>query len=512
MLDRSLFEKLQGKLVVSCQALQGNALRSSHAMALMAQAAAQGGAGGIRANGVEDITAIRERVKTLPIIGINKAPIDPEFPYITPDFEHAKAIANCGVDIIAVDGTLRPRRDGKTAAELISRIKNELNLPVMADIATLEEAIAAEKAGADIVATTMAGYTPQRARCIGPDLDLLRKVVRAVRCPVIAEGRFLTPEDLCDGFDIGAMAIVIGKMITNPEFITRRFIEQANERRERSDRIFVSTESVNARSSNIDEAQTEDMLRIINAEDRTVAEAVHFALPQIAQAVDLIAEKLNRGGKLVYAGAGTSGRLAVQDAAECPPTFGVDPELISVIMAGGRDAVFRPVENQEDNYESGAAAITEKGVDANTVIVGISANGNAPFICGVLEEGRKRGASTVALLCNQSGTIMDHADVSIRIPTGAEVITGSTRMKAGSAQKMVLNMISTGVMIKLGNVTGNFMTNMTPKNKKLKHRAISIIASVCSVEEDQAEKMLAAADDNIRQAIETCRKQKMSAE
>ena len=506
MLDKILFEKLKGKLIVSCQALQGNALRSSHAMALMAQAAAQGGAGGIRANGVEDITAIRERVQTLPIIGINKAPIDPEYPYITPDFEHAKEIAFCGVDIIAVDATLRPRRDGKTAAELIARIKNELHLPVMADIATLEEAIAAEQAGADIVATTMAGYTSQRVRTVGPDLDLLRKVVRSVRCPVIAEGRFLTPEDLCDGFDIGAMSIVIGKMITNPEFITRRFIEQANQRRERSDSIFISTESVNPRSSNIDEAETEDMLRIINAEDRTVAEAVHFALPQIARAVDQIAERLRKKGKLIYAGAGTSGRLAVQDAAECPPTYGVDPDLVSVIMAGGKDAVFRPVEAQEDNYESGAAAVAERNVDSNTVIVGISANGNAPYICGVLESARKRGAFTVALLCNSQGAIMEHADLSIRIPTGPEVIAGSTRMKAGSAQKMVLNMITTGVMIKLGKVTGNFMTNMVPKNRKLEKRAHFIIESVCSVDEARASQMLADANGNIRQAIESYRK------
>ena len=227
-MKQELLDKLKGKLIVSCQALAGNALRDSYCMGAMARAAMQGGAAAIRANGVEDITEIRKRVD-IPIIGINKTAADPVYPYITPTFEHAKEIAGLGIDIIAVDATLRPRRDGGTAAELIRRIKDELGLIVMADIATLEEGIAAAECGADIVATTLSGYTPQSVKMEGPDYELIRQLVKAVKTPVIAEGRFHSPEDIAKGFAAGAHAIVIGKIITNPEFITRTYIQKCQE-------------------------------------------------------------------------------------------------------------------------------------------------------------------------------------------------------------------------------------------------------------------------------------------
>ncbi|MGI5923284.1 MAG: N-acetylmannosamine-6-phosphate 2-epimerase [Lentisphaeria bacterium] len=218
-----LLEKLRNRLIVSVQALPGNPLRDTHCIARLAAAAAAGGAAAIRANGVEDLSAIRELVK-LPIIAINKYAPSPTEPYITPDITAARQLYGLG-EIIAVDATLRP--DDKRAAELIARIHAESDALVMADISTLEEGIAAAAAGADIVATTLSGYTPYTVKTVGPDLELINALSRAVDVPVIAEGRFLTPEDVDAGLAAGAHSVVIGKMITNAMFITRHFIEKS---------------------------------------------------------------------------------------------------------------------------------------------------------------------------------------------------------------------------------------------------------------------------------------------
>ena len=228
MIDMNkIIEGLKDGLIVSCQARPGNPLRGASHMAAMAKAAELGGAVGIRADGVDDITAIKE-LTDLPIIGIYKTEPSPVFPYITPEFKHAEILAGLGVEIIAVDATLRERTDGKTAAELIRRIKGELGVPVMADIATLEEGIRAAEAGADIVATTLSGYTTYTEFTPGPDLELVRRVHSSVDVPVIAEGRYLTPEHLVEGYRAGAHAIVVGKIITNVTFITKRFIDEVN--------------------------------------------------------------------------------------------------------------------------------------------------------------------------------------------------------------------------------------------------------------------------------------------
>lgn len=218
-----IISELKGKLIVSCQALAGNPLRGSVFMAAMAQAAVQGGAAAIRANGVEDIKAIKEKVKVL-IIGINKMSASETIPYITPNFERAKEIYDAGADIIALDATLRERPDGISAAELIKRIKRELKVPVMADISTYEEGICAVEAGADIIATTLSGYTAYSPKIKAPDLELVKKLATATDIPVIAEGRYNTPEYVSTAYEYGAYAVVIGKIITNPEFITRRFL------------------------------------------------------------------------------------------------------------------------------------------------------------------------------------------------------------------------------------------------------------------------------------------------
>ncbi len=221
-----IIENLKNGLIVSCQARPGNPLRGAQHMAAMAEAAEIGGAVAIRADGIEDISEIRKRVK-IPIIGIYKTEPSPEIPYITPDFEHAKAIADLGVEIIALDATLRKRPDGTDVAELIKRIKNELSTLVMADIATLEEGVAAAKAGADIVATTLSGYTTYTPFTKEPDYELIRNLKDSVDVPIIAEGRFVSPEDVAKGIRCGAHAVVIGKAITNITFSTDRFIKEA---------------------------------------------------------------------------------------------------------------------------------------------------------------------------------------------------------------------------------------------------------------------------------------------
>lgn len=224
----SIIEGLKNGLIVSCQARPGNPLRGADRMAAMAQAAEMGGAAAIRADGIEDITEIKKRVK-IPIIGIYKTEPSPEIPYITPDFEHARAIAELGVEIIALDATLRHRPDGTDVGELIGRIKNELGVLVMADIATYEEGVAAARAGADLVATTLSGYTTYTPFTKEPDYKLIGDLYASVNVPIIAEGRFVSPEDVARGIKAGAHAVVVGKAITNIQFSTDRFIKEAAE-------------------------------------------------------------------------------------------------------------------------------------------------------------------------------------------------------------------------------------------------------------------------------------------
>ena len=222
----NIIKTIKNGLIVSCQARPGNPLKSPDIMAAMALAAEKGGAVAIRADGPRDISAIK-RLVHIPVIGIYKTEPSPDIPYITPDFEHAKAIADLGVEIIAIDATLRYRPNGVDVAELIKRIKEELNVLVMADIATFEEGVAAAKAGADIVATTLSGYTTYSPFKEEPDLELVKKLKEAINVPIIAEGRYNSPESLREGMDAGAHAVVIGKSITNITFSTERFIKKA---------------------------------------------------------------------------------------------------------------------------------------------------------------------------------------------------------------------------------------------------------------------------------------------
>lgn len=232
----------------------------------------------------------------------------------------------------------------------------------------------------------------------------------------------------------------------------------------------LTTEKINPATAHIDECTTLEMVQLINAEDRKVALAVENILPAVARAVDAIAESFSRGGRLFYIGAGTSGRLGVLDASECPPTFGVSPEMVQGLIAGGEGALIRAVEGAEDNPELAAQDLTERNFCAADVLVGITASGRTPYVLGGIDFAKKIGAVTVGVSCVENSALAKVVDIAITPITGAEALTGSTRMKAGTATKMVLNMLTTAAMIKIGKVRGNLMTCVQATNDKLRDR------------------------------------------
>ena len=262
-----------------------------------------------------------------------------------------------------------------------------------------------------------------------------------------------------------------------------------------------TTEQTNPNTTNIDQLPTPDALRVMNAEDRRVAEAVERVLPAVARSVEGIVERLRQGGRLFYVGTGTSGRLGVLDAAECPPTFGVSPELVQGIIAGGYDACYKAVEASEDDKAAGATDLQARGVTAGDVVVGIAASGRTPYTIGAVEYARQLGALTICVTCNADTAIAKAVDISIEPVVGPEVIAGSTRLKAGTAQKLVLNMLSTLTLVRLGYVTGNRMTNLKTSNIKLRQRATGIVMAECGLNEEQAMAALEAAGWDLRVAI-----------
>ncbi len=265
--------------------------------------------------------------------------------------------------------------------------------------------------------------------------------------------------------------------------------------------VGTSTEARNERTAAIDLLATVEMVQLIHAEDAKVASAVATELPQIAAAIDAIAARMRQGGRLIYLGAGTSGRLGVLDAAECPPTFGTPPELVVALIAGGRSALTDAVEGAEDDAEAGARDVTALQIEARDSIVGIAASGETPYVLGGMRVARACGALVVSLACNRPSSLEELADIAIAPIVGPEVITGSTRLKAGTGQKQVLNMISTGVMVRLGKTFGNLMVDVQPTNAKLRRRAVRIIAQACGVPIEEAEMTLSAADGNVKVAI-----------
>lgn len=262
-----------------------------------------------------------------------------------------------------------------------------------------------------------------------------------------------------------------------------------------------TTEDLNPRTASIDRLPTLEALQIINREDQQVALAVERVLPAVAEAVEAIAPRLAAGGRLIYVGTGTSGRLGILDASECPPTFGVSPELVQGVLAGGYEACYRSVEASEDDREAGALDLQARGLTAQDVVVGIAASGRTPYTIGAVTYARQLGALTIAVTCNEGTELARAVEIAIEPLVGPEVIAGSTRLKSGTAQKLVLNMLSTMTMVRLGYVTGNRMTNMQPRNTKLRHRAVGIVTAECGLSEAAATSLLESAAWDLRVAI-----------
>lgn len=264
----------------------------------------------------------------------------------------------------------------------------------------------------------------------------------------------------------------------------------------------LSTEARNPASSRIDKLDTLSMMRVMNDEDQKTALAVKAILPDIARAVDVIAARLKTGGRLFYMGSGTSGRLGILDAVECPPTYSTDPDLVQGLIAGGKEAIFRAREGAEDSLDKGADDIVSHDLSAKDVLVGITASGRTPYVLGGMEEARRRGAFVIGLACSKEPDIACTADLMLICLPGPEVVTGSTRMKAGTVTKMILNMLSTGTMIRLGKVRGNLMIDVKATNEKLKERATRIVMTVTGMDRAAAEKALRESDGRARLAVE----------
>ncbi len=269
----------------------------------------------------------------------------------------------------------------------------------------------------------------------------------------------------------------------------------------------LTTEGNNENSKNIDKMNAMEIATLINNEDKTVPYAVEKAIPEIAKVIDMCADAMKNGGRIFYVGAGTSGRLGVLDASECPPTYGTSPEMVQGIIAGGKEAAFRAIEKAEDDTNSVIIQLEAANFCEKDVCIGLSASGSAPCVKGALKFAKELGAKTASIACNVNPAAAEFADVSIVAVVGPEVVSGSTRMKAGTAQKLILNMISTGAMVRIGRVIGNYLAYMRPTNKKLLDRAARIVISQTGCEYDMAAEAVKASGGQIIDAIDAVRKE-----
>jgi N-acetylmuramic acid 6-phosphate etherase len=263
----------------------------------------------------------------------------------------------------------------------------------------------------------------------------------------------------------------------------------------------LATEETNSASSDFDRKSSLEIARIINKEDAKVASAVARALPRIAEAIDWIAAALAKGGRLIYVGTGTSGRIAALDAAECPPTFDTEPKMVQFVIAGGSKALAEAIEASEDSRRLGQRAIAKKRPGSNDVIVGVAASGRTPFTVAAIKYASAHGARTIAVVCNPNSELENAADLGIVAEVGPEVVAGSTRMKAGTAQKMILNTLTTGAMTRLGYVYGNLMVNLRLKNEKLSERGIGILEQAANIGRREAKVLLKTARNNVPAAL-----------
>lgn len=265
------------------------------------------------------------------------------------------------------------------------------------------------------------------------------------------------------------------------------------------------TEQINPATTELSRLPTLDALRLMNDEDARVAGAVRLVLPEVARAVDAVAERMARGGRLFYVGAGTSGRLGVIDAAECPPTFGTPPEWVQALIAGGPQAVFQAQEGAEDDAQAGARELAARGLNAADSVVGLAASGRTPYVMGALRGAREMGAFTAGVTVNPAAALRPLCDVFIAPVVGPEALAGSTRLKAGTAQKLVLNLLSTGVMLRLGRVEGNLMLNLRPSCEKLQDRALRLVMQGSGADEPKAQAALDASGGEVRAALSRLR-------
>lgn len=263
----------------------------------------------------------------------------------------------------------------------------------------------------------------------------------------------------------------------------------------------LTTERRNPATAEIDAVSTLDMLEMLNREDQRVAICVHEVLPQTAQAVEQIVRGMRAGGRLFYVGCGTSGRLAVCDAVECPPTFGTGLEQVQALIAGGREAMFAAIEGSEDDRAAAAQLILAHKLQAPDVIVGLTASGRTPFVLEAMDTARAQGAFTIGICNNRGAELGRHVQLCIEVEVGPEAITGSTRLKAGSAQKMILNMLSTACMVQLGKVYQNLMVDVQPTNQKLRQRCLHIISQATGIEGSEAQALFDASGENCKTAI-----------
>lgn len=261
------------------------------------------------------------------------------------------------------------------------------------------------------------------------------------------------------------------------------------------------TEQINPHTEQIDRLSTLEIVAHINREDMTVSQSVQKALPEIVMAIDGMTEHLSQGGRVIYLGAGTSGRLGLLDAVECVPTFGIPPDLFQAIIAGGAKAISQAVEGAEDQVESGKNDLLNARLSPQDVVIGIAASGRTPYVVGGVRHAKSIGALTIGLACNSPAPLLDAVDIPIAVPVGPEVITGSTRMKAGTAQKMVLNMLSTTTMIKLGKVYRNLMVDLQITNEKLQQRACDIVIYLTDLDKKSAEELLNDAHNHVKTAL-----------
>jgi N-acetylmuramic acid 6-phosphate etherase len=271
--------------------------------------------------------------------------------------------------------------------------------------------------------------------------------------------------------------------------------------REREGKQVRTTEQSNPKTEEIDRLQTLEALRLINREDQQVAIAIEQILPRVAEAVDAIADRLRQGGRLIYVGTGTSGRLGVLDASECPPTFGVSPELVQGVLAGGYEACYRSVEASEDDREAGVRDLQARQLTSRDAVVGIAASGRTPYTIGAVAYARQLGALTLCITCNEGTELAQTVDIPLEAVVGPEVIAGSTRLKSGTAQKLILNMLSTMALVRLGYVKGNRMTHLQPRNTKLRERAVGILEVECQMTTSQAQELLETAGWDLRVAM-----------